>query len=245
MEEITNEEKLSSEIDEFGWKVILLEATDYLPSFAYTIGLWHNYNHPELISFGLTTKTLADILNIGGDLVKSGQVISIGKTYDDFFENSKTEFIKVDSGNIPDYFGYAINSFYGANSFSALQLVWTDRKDNFPWNIKYEEEFKFKQPLLDRNAEFKFREEKNLAIFTTRQWLDLNKPILRVVHDEDGDWQFLTGDQMPEDAKVVCLEEMVLRDKTLNEVFDLDYGEQAERESIGGQWFRMDVEYDE
>lgn len=31
---------------------------------------------------------------------------------------------------------------------------------------------------------------------------------------------------------------MTIKDRTLNDVFNLDYGEQAEREFIGGQWIR-------
>jgi hypothetical protein len=120
--------------------------------------------------------------------------------------------------------------------------VWTDRFDHFPWDADFEEEFIFKQPLLDRNVDFKFREEKNLAIFTTRQWLELSKPILRVIHEIDGDWQFLTGDQMAEDIKIVALEQLILCDKTLNEVFNLGYGEAAERDAIGGQWTRTKIE---
>jgi hypothetical protein len=119
--------------------------------------------------------------------------------------------------------------------------VWTDRNDKFPWQENFEEKFLYDQPLLDRNAEFKFREEKNLGVFTTKQWLELDKPILRVVHEDDGAWQFLTGDQMPEDIKLVSLEQMVLKDSTVNGVFNLDYGEAAERESIGGEWARTKV----
>lgn len=61
---------------------------------------------------------------------------------------------------------------------------------------------------------------------------------MRVVHDFDGDWQFLTGDQILEDARVVALEELILKDETLNEVFNLEYGESADREIIGGLWTR-------
>ncbi|SHM64335.1 hypothetical protein [Chryseobacterium polytrichastri] len=126
-----------------------------------------------------------------------------------------------------------------------MQVLWTDRNDKLPWEENFEEEFLFKQPLLDRNADFKFNEPKNLAIFTTRQWLDEKKPILSIVHDIDGDWQFLTGDQFPEDIKIVALEELIKRDNTLNEVFDLEYGEEAERDFIGGQWTRNKVETDD
>ncbi|MCQ4035080.1 DUF4262 domain-containing protein [Kaistella montana] len=239
-----NDEQIQSDIEKFGLSVIIIEATDYLPSFAYSIGLWQKFNHPEIICFGLRTQTLHTIINDVADLIKNGQVIQAGKTYDNIFENSKSEFLNVDKRNLGDYFGTAID-FYNSKNFQALQLVWTDRNDKFPWETDFEEDFIYKQPLLDRNADFKSREAKNLGIFTTRQWLELDKPILRVVHDTDGDWQFLTGDQMPEDVKLVALEQMVIKDRTLNEVFDLDYGEEAEREFVGGEWTRNIVDYED
>jgi hypothetical protein len=238
-----NVNKLYADIEKFGWAVMLLEATDYLPSFAYTVGLWKNYHHPEIISFGLTTKTLHVILNDAGEIVKSGRTIEVGKNYDDFFENNNAQFVHVDSRNIADYLGQAIN-FYDSSDFPAIQLIWTDRNNNFPWEKDYEAEFEYRQPLLDRNADFKFIEAKNLGIFTTRQWLELEKPILHVIHDIEGDWQFLTGDQMPEDVKLVALEQMIIKDNTLNEVFNLDYGEQAIREFIGGHLTRTKLEVD-
>lgn len=173
--------KILKDIQTYGWAVMLIEATNYLPSFAYTVGL--------------------------------------------------------DPRNIKDYFGYAI-WYNETTDFPALQLVWTDRYDRYPWDAEFEEEYRYRQPLIDRNAEFKFREEKNLAIFTTRQWIEEKKPILRVIHEEDGDWQFLTGDQMPEDIKIVALEQMTLRDTTLNDLFNLDYGESADRNFVGDKWMR-------
>ena len=232
-----DDEKLIKDIKEFGWAVIMIEATDYLPSFSYTIGLWKNYNHPELIAFGLTTKTLHSILNIGGALAKEGAILQTGREYEDFFDNGSTQFINVDKRNIKDYLGYAI-WFNKTNEFPVLQLIWTDRKGKYPWDKSFEEEFVYRQPLLDRNADFKFREKKNGAVFTTRQWLEQHKPILRVVHDDDGEWQFLTGDQVIDDIRIVALEQMVIKDPTLNDIFNLDYNEEAERNFIGDEWVR-------
>ena len=237
-----DEQKTRSDIEKYGLTVIMLEATDYLPSFAYSIGLWEKYKHPEIISFGLTVKTLHAIINDVADLIKDGQIIESGKNYPDIFSNGRAEFLSVDKRNLSDYFGYAID-FYNSREFPALQLVWTDRKDKFPWEADFEEEFMYKQPLLDRNAEFKFREPRNVTAFTTRQWLELKKPITHVVHDEEGDWQFLTGDQLQEDIKIVALEQLVLRDVTLNEIFDLEYGEEATRDYVGDKWTRKKVEY--
>ena len=154
-----DEDKLIEDIKKYGWTVMLIEATDYLPSFAYTVGLWKNYNHPELITFGLTTKTLHSILNIAGELVKAGQRLQVDYDYDDFFENGIAQLIQVDPRSLKDYFGYGV-WFNDTNSFPALQLVWTDRNKRYPWDTHFEEEFQYRQPLLDRNADFKFREKK-------------------------------------------------------------------------------------
>lgn len=232
-----DDEKTNSDIEKYGLTVMIIKGTDYLPSFAYSIGLWKKFGHPEIISFGLTTQTLHSIINLAADIVKAGQTIQPGKIYTDFFETGKSEFVIVDKRNLRDYFGAAID-FYNSVEFPALQLVWTDRNDKFPWDTGFEEEFIYRQPLLDRNADFKFREPKNLAAFTTRQWLELRKPIVRVIHGHEGDWQFLTGDQTQEDIKIVALEQLIVHDNTLNDVFNLDYGEEATRESIGGRWTR-------
>lgn len=227
-------------IEKFGLQVIMVDSTSYSPSFAYSIGLWESYNHPEIICFGLPKDLGHAIINDVAEIIKNGEKINEQKIYTDIFKDSRAAFLKVDQRNIDDYFGAALN-FYQENSFDALQLVWTDRNDRLPWEENFEEEFLFKQPLLDRNADFKFNEPENFTTFTTRQWVDDQKPILRVVHDNDGDWQFLTGDQMPEDIKIVALKELVSSDNTLNDLFDLDYGEAAEREFTGGPWTRNKI----
>ena len=237
-------DKTKSNIEKFGLQVIMVNSEGYNPSFAYSIGLWKTYNHPEIICFGLRNDLVHAIINDVAEIIKHGARIKIKEDYTNIFKDSKAIFLKVDERNIDDYFGVALEHYKGVK-FEALQLLWTDRNGKFPWEEKFEEELIYKQPLLDRNVDFKFREPRDVAAFTTRQWLELRKPILRVAHEHDGDWQFLTGDQMPEDIKIVALEELVLRDKTLNDVFDLDYGEAADRDSIGGQWTRSKVDNEE
>ncbi|ABQ05929.1 DUF4262 domain-containing protein [Flavobacterium johnsoniae] len=232
-------------IEKYGLQVILIEATDYLPSFAYSIGLWKEYNHPEIICFGLSTSLLHTIINDVAEIIKKNETIVEGKNYTNIFKNSRAEFLKVHPNNILDYFGTAIN-FYEREDIPALQLVWTDRSNKFPWEENFEEEFLYRQPLLDRNSDFKFREPKNLTTFTTRQWLQEGKTIVKVIHDNDGDWQFLTDDEIStENIIIVALEQLILKDKTLNELFDLEYGEEAQRKLIGDEWVRNNSEYND
>lgn len=224
-------------IKEYGLQVLMVKGTGYSPSFAYSIGLFETYNHPEIICFGLPQKISGQIINDVAGIIKSGQRFSHNEISLEIFKDSKAAFLNVDPRNVGDYFGHAI-SYYDHQNFPALQLVWTDRNDKLPWEDGFEEKFEHDQPLLDRNADFKFREAVNLGIYTTRQWLEDGKPILRILHEHDGDWQFLTGDQLPEDIRIVALQQLILRDGTLNEVFDLDYGESAERDFIGAEWVR-------
>lgn len=238
-DDLLNETELN--IEKFGLEVILVTATNYSPSFAYSIGLTRSYNHPEVICFGLPQDLAHAIINDVAELIKNGKTIKVGEINHEVFEGSRATFLEVDQRNIGDYFAGALN-YYGEEKFTALELIWTDQNDRFPWEEDFEEQFLHKQPLLDRNADFKFSEAKNLATFTTRQWVENHKPILRVVHDADGDWQFLTGDQMAEDIRIVALEQLILRDNTLNEVFDLEYGQSAERDFPGGRWTKTKLE---
>ena len=227
-------------IGKFGLQVIMVNSEIYNPSFAYSVGLTETFNHPEVICFGLPSSVSHAIINDVAEIIKPSGPIKIEKEYKNIFKNSRAAFLKVDQRNIEDYFGVALE-YYPDKKVEALQLIWTDRNGRFPWEENFEKEFIYKQPLLDRNADFKFREPRNLTTFTTRQWLDFQQPILRVVHDHGGDWQFLTGDQIPDDIRTVALEELVLSDETLNDVFDLRYGEAADRESVGGQWRRSKI----
>jgi len=47
---------------------------------------------------------------------------------------------------------------------------------------------------------------------------------------------------MPEDIRLVALEEMIISDSTLNEAFDLDYGYSMDRNFIGDEWIRTKSE---
>ena len=119
-------------VEEYGWFVAKFEATKYLPSFVYTIGLWKTFQHPELIIFGLQLQTMHEILNIGGELVREHKIPKIGEITDNFFESSKAVIIPVDESSMKDYFGYGIEYYQG--DFLAHQIIWTDRNNKFPWD---------------------------------------------------------------------------------------------------------------
>ena len=78
----------------------------------------------------------------------------------------------------------------------------------------------------------------NCYVFTTKNVLIKGHPVIRVIHHEDGDWQFL-GDECDleeEDVMVVSLQEIIDYDLTISGIINLPEGKQAMRETIGSVW---------
>lgn len=143
--------------------------------------------------------------------------------------------MKVDKAFYSDNLSWAL-SHYQNNEFPCLQLVWTDKQGNYPWDKDFDAQLIVKQPLLDRNTDFRFYEHKNLGVFTTQEVLD-GASIVYVSHDQDGDWQFLSSSQAdPSQFKLVSLEQIVKLDPSVNFVYFLHYAESCYRDSLNHRW---------
>jgi hypothetical protein len=86
-----------------------------------------------------------------------------------------------------------------------------------------------------------FDQPRHCATMTMRQVLDGSEPILLVSHDaDDHGWQFIGNtDASLNNARLVCLEEIVQLDATVLEVADLPPGWQAIRKRFGDPWMRQ------
>ncbi|WP_211999857.1 DUF4262 domain-containing protein [Chitinophaga sp. HK235] len=230
-----SKEKIQEKINQYGCFIVQVPEDDYLPAFAYTIGLYQQYGHPEIICFGLSVELMASLLNDTCDLIKQGQAFAPCTSYDDFLDNYPVQFLTVDQAYYPYYLGTGC-FFYDHSRFPALQLIWPDKQSLFPWEPEFNPNWLRKQPLLDRNSDFMFQEEKNLAVFTSRQILE-GSPILYVYHDEDGDWQFLSEEETDEqDVRIVALSEIVKIDPGIKELHLLSYDQRAWRASAKDKW---------
>lgn len=86
-----------------------------------------------------------------------------------------------------------------------------------------------------------FTDERNTAVYTTRDIIEEGKPILLVTHDQDdGAWQFHTEKTVAAfDAKIAALDEIVYCDSSVADVADLPLGWSAIRDSITSPWKRQ------
>jgi hypothetical protein len=238
------ETKIISDVEQYGFHVAVVPGDGYSPAFAYTIGLYKTYGYPELICFGLNQDLLHSVLWSGKELLDKQPILDQSLGYPDFIGNYDVRLLTVNRAWYRYYFGYGI-WFNQGQDFPALQIVWPDKKALFPWEEGFNPAWKAGQPLLDRNLDFKFREERNVAVFTTRQVLE-GLPILRVIHEADGEWQFLCDTTYEvDDLKIVALEALVKRDPTLTDLFQLNYGWQARRLVEAADWQEEEYEFEE
>jgi hypothetical protein len=82
------------------------------------------------------------------------------------------------------------------------------------------------------------KENLNIHVFTTKFVLKEKSPILKVFHDDEGDWQFIGKeiDLKEEDAMVVSLKEILEYDPSLRKVLSLPVGNMAHRANSTSDW---------
>lgn len=243
-EHCASDAKVAADVEKYGLSVILVEADEQAPKFAYSVGLCRSFNQPEVIVFGLDAELSGWIINELARRIRAGERCEIGKEYEGLLESYNCVFRDVPRDCYPDYFGYAMH-FHQTADFPALQLVWPDKAGKWPWDIEFEPSWIWQQPLLEHWPEEKtkshwvFDEPRNLGVITTTKVLDENHPILLVTHDEDGNWQFLCGTtDDPKDGRLVCLNDIVQLDPTVNLLADLPEGWRAWRTTANDHWQR-------
>ena len=53
-----NDRKLLQDVAEVGWHVVLIAEEAGTPGWAFSVGLYHTFRHPEVVVFGLPLELL-------------------------------------------------------------------------------------------------------------------------------------------------------------------------------------------
>jgi len=138
---------LLSDIDTLGWSVIMVPEDNDGPAFAYTVGLYHTFNHPEILMAGLEIEFMNTLLNDLGQDVSNGISYEAGKQYSGVIETFFCSFQTIDEKFYQDYLGTAL-SFYKDLSFPALQCVYPDMSGRYLWEPDVNPALVEMQPLL-------------------------------------------------------------------------------------------------
>jgi len=141
------DQDLLDTIETHGWAVMKIAAEADGPSFAYSIGLYRTFGHPEIIILGLGSDTAHKLINDVGDAVRQGVLVRAGETSSAFLNDFACTFRRVPPHQYRAYLGRAL-WYYGDQSFPALQFIYPDRHGRWPWDEGVHPDFRRLQPVL-------------------------------------------------------------------------------------------------
>jgi hypothetical protein len=144
------DKKVLADIQEYGWHVtgVFARKDEKGPEWAFSIGLFHSFCHPEVIVFGLKLDTCISLVNEIGRQVKSGKRYQVEAEYEDILEDPyKCGFQFVDRSHYGKYLGYAL-WFYDSDPFPLMQCFWPDKEGKLPWKDGCDYSVREAQPFL-------------------------------------------------------------------------------------------------
>lgn len=248
-----SEQEVLSHVERHGWSVTNIREEDGAPGWAFTIGLFESFGHPEVTIFGMDQKGRHAILNWIGENVRKGTNFTDGREHDWVLKGHNCWSREVRKLWYRDLFGWAI-WFYGGTEFPVVQCLWPARDGTYPWEDA--SAFFVSQPLLYEEgllsarmmhylddqrlaeSEWPFSDDPHLNVFVSRCVVEDNAPIVRVVHEREGDWQFLgpVDDPDKDGCKLSCFHCVVERDTSIRTLARLLPGWRAMRNGLGNDW---------
>ena len=235
---------LAGNVARHGWSVVSVPAEGLRPAYAFTVGLWHSFCHAEASVFG---RDEDEMVELAGRRRPSGEGrpgAPAGSAGDDVLGTVEVFPRPALASWHRHLFGTAL-AFYRGQPVPMLQLVWPDVDGILPWEGGCDEECLSAQPRLwDRVTAapcppgWPFPVSPDALVLTTKSIAFDGVPVVGVVHDEEGEWQFLDNPAVDmKDLTIVHLAHVMARRPELGVVGDLAMGFEAWLDGHG-RWQR-------
>jgi hypothetical protein len=143
------DERMFHNVREHGCHLMSIAGDAEGPRYVFSIGLYLNYAHAELVMFGLDPGDAGAVINRVRDRAAAGRRYAAGDVSDDLLLDRKVCFVEVPLRAYGEYLGTAI-WFYAKlpRPFPCLQIVWPDQEGRFPWEAGCDAWLKGYQPVL-------------------------------------------------------------------------------------------------
>ena len=147
-----HERKAIADVQTHGWHVLKVMEDNDGPAFAYTVGLYHSFGHPELIVVGLPLEVGHSVLNIAGESIRRGVQYSAGTKSEELLEDRACTFRRMPESQYRHYLGWDL-WFYEGAAFPALQLIWADQEGRWPWETRVAPGARERQPVIEEQGD--------------------------------------------------------------------------------------------
>jgi hypothetical protein len=136
-----SDRKMFRDILEYGCQVLAIEAGRNSPEFCYSVGLYLNFLHPEILIMGLSQDSSHKAINQICREADAGKKIVDGDIRTDLFESGRpVRFVTMPKDFYLDYIPFAY-WFYRSlffqppaieQKFPVLQALWPDKDMRYP-----------------------------------------------------------------------------------------------------------------
>jgi len=143
------EQKIAADVEQYDWSAV--SVSDASPSFVYSVGLMFSLGHPELIIFGLDGEGYY-VLRAMVEDIRAGRSFAEPATYDDVLAEGAIATRRVHPSQHELHLGYATGYCRErgrTGELEAMQVLWPDTADRFPFQPGCDEETYALQPRLD------------------------------------------------------------------------------------------------
>lgn len=144
------ERKIIADIAETGWSAICIFGEPGHPPFAYTIGLFESYGHPELLIYGLPFQAAHGIFSLVQQAAAKFQPFDLGVATNDLIQGYSCVFVEIPQEHYMESVRLAL-WYYQGNDFPLFQVVWPSQHGLFPWHPDAPDSFRAAQPILGQS----------------------------------------------------------------------------------------------
>jgi hypothetical protein len=125
--------RMADQVEEYGWAIQCAQGDRVHPPWAYTVGLTLR-GLPELVVTGLKVQDAGDLLDDEAHyVVDHGQALWPGKRL------TRTSGCSIEVVELPHPDAHLLTAveMYRGRSITALQLVWSDDRGHWPWDVGF------------------------------------------------------------------------------------------------------------
>jgi len=139
--------KVIRDVREHGWHVVAIPPEAGTPGWVFSIGIFQTLRHPEIVVFGLDQNVAHFVVNEIGARIRSGKRFQHGSEAGGLLEGVRCTFRDILINWYEPFLGTAM-WYYRGTDFPAIQCIWPDHEQHYPWEPQFQKNWKWAQPLL-------------------------------------------------------------------------------------------------
>jgi hypothetical protein len=138
--------RLLADVAQAGYHVVTGATNGGAPAFAFSVGLFRSFDHPEVAMFGLSAELLDGAIRRVAERVRAGERFDEEDVVEGLLDARAVTFRGIVPRHYPTHLGHAV-WYHGGARFPALQAVWSDG-GHFPWERWFPRGLRESQPVL-------------------------------------------------------------------------------------------------